>query len=281
MKNILLPTDFSENSKNAIDYALKLFKNELCTFYFLHVQKVSNYITDDLMTAHSDESIYRSVVVNSKKELIDYVNRLRVEHKTNSHIYKELVDYDSLTDAINQVILSKKIDLIVMGTNGATGAREIIFGSNTLKVLRNVNCPTITIPENIKYQNPEKILFLCNSQIKLTPKLLEPLMDLCMKFNSELFFLQTESEAQMSILQKNNLEGIKKLYNKFKITSHSILDIPISDAINAIVQLKNIQFGFILLKKETFIERLFLGSKTDDINYNSHIPLLFLHENKA
>jgi len=57
MKSILLPTDFSENSKNAIEYAMRLFENEQCTFYVLHVQKASHYATDDLMAAPANTSI--------------------------------------------------------------------------------------------------------------------------------------------------------------------------------------------------------------------------------
>ena len=67
MKNILLPTDFSDNSKNAIQYAMEFFKNERCTFYILNVQKASSYTTDNLMVAPENTTIHQSVISDAKK----------------------------------------------------------------------------------------------------------------------------------------------------------------------------------------------------------------------
>jgi hypothetical protein len=46
MKNILLPTDFSDNSWNAIEYAINFHKNDTCTFYLLHTNSLSSIVTD-------------------------------------------------------------------------------------------------------------------------------------------------------------------------------------------------------------------------------------------
>ena len=53
MRNILLPTDFSKNSMNAINYALAFLKDQKCKFYILNVQKASSFITDDMMVVNS------------------------------------------------------------------------------------------------------------------------------------------------------------------------------------------------------------------------------------
>lgn len=58
MKNILLPTDFSGNSKNAIQYALKFFEGENCTFHILNSQKPTGYITADVLYGAPGTSIY-------------------------------------------------------------------------------------------------------------------------------------------------------------------------------------------------------------------------------
>ena len=66
MKNILLPTDFSKNSINAIGYALEFLKDQKCQFYILNVQKASSFITDDMMVVNSSTTIYKTLI-NSKK----------------------------------------------------------------------------------------------------------------------------------------------------------------------------------------------------------------------
>ena len=62
MKNILLPTDFSENSWNAIEYALKLFEKKSCNFYLLHVKSLS-YISEGDMTFAVNQDTIEDVYI--------------------------------------------------------------------------------------------------------------------------------------------------------------------------------------------------------------------------
>jgi len=76
MKNILLPTDFSENSLNAIDYAMHFFENWECDFYILNVQKVSEYISADLVAGSQTDTIYDSIASDNKKLINQLVKKL-------------------------------------------------------------------------------------------------------------------------------------------------------------------------------------------------------------
>ena len=280
MKNILLPTDFSYNSKNAIDYALQLFKNDLCTFYFFHVQKISQYTTDDLMTSSTGSDIYQTVIIDAKKELKEYVNLIRVKHKNNSHIFKESIDYDNFTDAINQTVQLNKIDIIIMGTNGRTGAAEVVFGSNTLNVIRNVKCPTITVPHNYTYKLPKHLLFIPDKDEHLTTKNSELLTDLYMKFKTVVSILKIDKKADLSIKENQNLEKSIMSLKTIKPNIHTILNVPLPEAIDSFVQLMNVDIVSLFVKKESFLDRLFKGSITDNICYGSRVPLLLMHEEK-
>ena len=71
MKSILLPTDFSKNSVNAINYAMALFKDVSCDFYLLNVQKASSFISDDMMVMASSATIYQTIIDVSKKGVSD------------------------------------------------------------------------------------------------------------------------------------------------------------------------------------------------------------------
>ncbi len=113
MKNILLPTDFSDNSRNAIAYAMGFFKDELCTFYILNVQKASSYTTDDLMAAPANTSIHQSVIRDAKKKLDILVDDLKSLNTEEKYTYYSITDYDIFTDAINQTVKSKNVDLII------------------------------------------------------------------------------------------------------------------------------------------------------------------------
>lgn len=277
MKNILLPTDFSANSKNANEYALQLFKGELCTFYFLHIQKISNYTTDDLMVSKTGTSLHQSVLENPKKELTTFVNMLKVKRPCSNHIYKCLVDYDSFTGGIKQAVERKRIDLIVMGSNGASNLEEKIFGSNTLKVLREGICPTLIIPINAPFKIPKNILLpLINDKISEIPSM-ESLIDLSMKFKSSLNIIDIQKKDTGINNNQKPLSKLENLLKNVNITIGKIKDVSITEAINSSVQLLDIDLVVLLLKKESFIERLIKGSNLDNINYSTKVPLLFLN----
>lgn len=76
MKNILLLTDFSKNSLNAIDYSLNLFKGDKCNFFILHVKSSASYTTDNLIVS-GNESIYNIIV----KDVIDKLDSIVLDLK--------------------------------------------------------------------------------------------------------------------------------------------------------------------------------------------------------
>ena len=110
MKKILLPTDFSETARNALEYALKFFKGESCTFYFLNIYTAGKYTTGDLWQASGEESVYDSLLLNKKIKLDVLIDQLEQEYQDKKYSFKGIADYDEFTDAINQVVELNKID---------------------------------------------------------------------------------------------------------------------------------------------------------------------------
>ena len=114
METILLPTDFSKNSLNAIDFAMKMFKETNCTFYILNIQKASSFVSDDLMTASPSVNLYQAIIDTAKKSLDNLIKSVKSKYKNSRHELIPIVDYDNFIDAINQMCEASKIDLIVM-----------------------------------------------------------------------------------------------------------------------------------------------------------------------
>ena len=123
MKQILLLTDFSDNSRNAIDYALEFLKDEPCKFYVMHVHKMGSFTSDDLMLS-SGTNIYDFYSQSSKEKLGRLVDNLKNTYKNTNYTFETIVDFDDFTDAVNQVVKSKGIELVIMGTNGKTEPRK-------------------------------------------------------------------------------------------------------------------------------------------------------------
>lgn len=136
MKRILLPTDFSENAYNAIRYALKLYEHESCTFYLLNTYTPAAYFTGTtLPNSYSALQLEEIAATNSKRGLDETEKRINAEFHNPKHIIGKLSSFNLLVSEINSVVKSLGIDVIVMGTKGATGAKEVFIGTQTMYTL--------------------------------------------------------------------------------------------------------------------------------------------------
>ncbi|TYA58042.1 universal stress protein [Formosa maritima] len=276
MKQILLLTDFSENSKNAINYALQLYEKQKCIFYVLNTQKPERYTTSDLMLA-GNKSVYDSLVKKTKQKLERYVKSLQNKFQIENHQFNTIVDYDSLTDAINQIIQAKNIELIVMGSNGATGAKEIVFGSNAIQVIRKVNCTTLVIPERFKFNKPKNILLPLDSEDSLSSKAFKELHKFVKWHKIKLHILRIQPNNNISKFKKKDTELIDNLLINTSFSYKGIHNIPIHYAVDSYLQTNNIDLITLLVQKESAFERFFGGSATKKISYNLRVPLLIYH----
>lgn len=276
MKNILLLTDFSKNSINAIRYALQLFENNSCEFFMLHVQSSSTYTTDDLIAA-GNSSVYSAIVKKAKHKLSKLITRLEKEFKNENFSFQPLIDYDALTDAINQVITSKNIDMIVMGSNGVTGAKEVIFGSNTINVIRKVDCPTLVIPEKFEYKNPNDILLPLDVFDAMSGKAFYYIVKFTKQFSKTLHVLRIKPHAEDSKEEKNDKEHINYFLKETDYKYHIINTVPIPHVVSCYSQTHNIDLIALLVQKENLFERFFTGSSTTQITNKIKVPLLISH----
>jgi nucleotide-binding universal stress UspA family protein len=276
MKNILLPTDFSENSVNAIHYALELFEGEPCNFFILNTQSPASYISDDLVFA-GNQSLYDTIVKSTKEKLSFLLVDLKNEFKTSTFNFELLVDYDALPEAINQIKTSKKIDLIVMGTNGATGAKEVVFGSNTINVIRKVDCPTLIIPEDFKYRAPKEILLPLDLSDSLDSKAFLKVIKFMKRFSEKLHVVRIKPQDEDSKEEEKDKENIGTFLKDIQHEYHTVSNIPISATVDCYIQTHQIDLITLLVQVESLIERLFIGSPTSRINSALRVPLLVFH----
>ncbi|HNP68888.1 MAG TPA: universal stress protein [Aequorivita sp.] len=275
MKNILLPTDFSKNSKNAIKYALKFFKGEKCTFHILNSQKPSGYITADVLYGAPGTSVYEGILNDNKKELEKMVQFCKSISEGEDFTFVPKVDFDNIVDAVNQAVALNNIELIIMGSNGATGAAEVIFGSNTLKIIRNVDCPVIVIPEGFAFEKIKSVLLSLNYQYDVANKSLKIISEIVNKHNASLKILEIEEESIELSSQRNHTEEV---FKEIGFERFSIKNIPASMAINAFEQLIPVQLHAMIVERKSFFDRFIFGSETSKINYGSLVPLLVLHK---
>lgn len=276
MKNILLPTDFSKNSMNAICHALEFLKDEECQFYILNVQKASSFITDDMMVVNSSTTIYKTLINAAKKSIDNIITTIDEEFDNSKHKFESIVDYDNFVDSINQVIKKHHIDLVIMGTKGASGLSKVLFGSNTVRVMQRCKAPVLAIPEGCKFKNLDRLAFATTNSKSFKKEHLEVL--------SKIIELNNTSVQILHLADKNHLvydanSNVDFFNTNFGNPSHEFIDASNQDMYNVVhdyIEKNDINMLAIMNKKHSFLERLFNTHAVEKFAFKIDIPLLVM-----
>ncbi len=154
MKKILVPTDFSENSEDALRYAIELARREKARLVLLNVYPETFTAAD----------LSKGVVLTDNLELIEKEARKRLQKKCDEleELYELTCDYQALQGPVKTVITETakklKVDLIVMGMKGH-GKPGHVVGSTALAMLNVSPCPLIVIPVKAFFKGIRKITF--------------------------------------------------------------------------------------------------------------------------
>ena len=280
MKNILLPTDFSENSWNAITYAIRLFENETCNFYVLHVNKVTDNFMDGAPFL-ADEDVLEAVYTKpAKQKLRQIMKRIAVNFPHNkNHKFQTLYDYNFFTDSIRKHVEEKRIDLIVMGTKGSSGLTEIIVGSNTGDVITKVKCSTLVIPEQAKFNPLKEIAFPTDFLLNYDQQLLKPLTDIFEHHKAALRIVHVcKHRLDLNNEQKLNRDILEDYFNQTELSFHYLTNKNIEEAVECFVQSRHVDMICMVAKNLNYFQQIFFHSHVEEISYHTETPFLVLHE---
>ena len=220
MKNILLPTDFSKNALNAIEYAVQLFKNEDCTFHLLHTYTPMSYNAATLAGGYSTMLIEEATRTNSESELLDIENKLKEKFNNPKHIFKRQSSFNLLVNEIESLVKERNIDLIVMGTKGATGAQEVFLGTNTVYTIKKANCAVVAVPEGFTYLDPKDVLFPTDFKFSMENKFLPLLRSICTSHKSRLSILNIYLGKPLEASQQETKDKFEEFFKRNSYMFH-------------------------------------------------------------
>ncbi len=263
---ILVPTDFSENANNALTFAKHLAKsqsNVQITLLFAF------YAVYDF--AANASQIVDSLEQDAKKAMKKTVEMALAEGLK--------IDYEIVQGTVATAVTSKAFredyDLIIMGTQGASGVKKALFGSNTGHVIRESQTPVLAVPTEAKWGNIKKLSVGVELD-KTEDVFYKKLMKLTASLGFPYEFIHVEREKDFekelafsgleSYLKTNFPEVSSKLIRSKSDT--------IIDGINQHLQESESSMMVMFYKKKSFFEYLFNDSDSVQMSYHTHIPLL-------
>lgn len=275
MKRILLPTDFSDISLNAITYALRLFQDEECTFYLLHTYSLPIYEAAYLIDKPIPEDWGAMTRETSLTKLEQVAAQLKKDFKNPKHAFQIHTAFNTLLNEVQEVINAQNIHYVVIGTKGATGAREIIFGTNAVHLIRRVRRPIISVPPTFPYEAPKEILFPTDFEINYPREKFEMLLRIAELHNSRINVLHVSQGRELSPAQEKNKTSLEKLLGA-KGLFHTAPQDEIVHAVNAFQNKEKMNLLVMAQNKHTFFERLFIEPVIRKTGLHLTIPLLVI-----
>ena len=140
MKKILIPTDFSDHAEYALKVAAQIAKKNNGEIILLHMLELPAQGSDAMGSGKDIPEImfFKNAAIRRLENLMDedYLEGIKVS---------EVVQFEMAFDGILKISQINNVDLIVMGSHGASGYKEMFIGSNAEKVVRNSDVPVLII----------------------------------------------------------------------------------------------------------------------------------------
>jgi len=275
MKKFLVPTDFSETSKNAARYAVELAQDDPETTIIL-------YNTYYKLSPGSDGSLLTESDEDRKTVLNQALRNLEIELHEISTVRIEYVaeEGSSLVDSIERYVRYNGINFVIMGITGATKLEQVFIGSNALNMARQGICPVIIVPPDARFKKIQNVMLLSDfKNVKSTTPVAQ-IKQILDSFKPNLHIVNVDSEHYIQLTEdyKRERDWMEKAFEDYKPEFYFIRLYDFLDATSNFTADQNIDLIVTVPRKHSFLSGLYKTSHTKKLAYHSHIPVAAIHE---
>lgn len=271
MLKILIPTDFSSIADNALNYAIEIGEEFESDLYLYHVYNINRKLNYD-SSFSKEEQPYKKEVESkmslTKQRFIERITQKGLSIKTK-------VEETRIFSLFKSKVGEHHIDLIVMGSKGASGITKVVFGSVAATALELAKVPLLVIPPEYSF-HPIKNIVLATDSNEIHPDVLLPLQKLAARFRAKVTILTVKADSHKESQQPINL-GLSEIETSYR---EVLMNNNINDSINDFIEEESCDLLCMIRRDKGFFTSLFQRSITKTQVYHNNIPLLVLPENE-
>jgi nucleotide-binding universal stress UspA family protein len=274
MRTILVPTDFSAIATNALHYAIEMANTIKANLMLLHVYQVPVSYTDAPIVMVSVDEL-RHAAEKRMEQLKEMVRKIVLPEQK---IYTE-TRLGNITDELESICEKIKPFAVVMGTKGASAFERVVFGSNTLSAIRHLHIPVICVPPGKTFgKGIKKIGFACDCKEVVATTPTRIIRDLVKNFDAELHVLNVNTDGKREEEKPEQTVLLETLLSDLHPEYHFLEHTDIEDAINEFAEKNNLDLVISIPKQHKLVEKIFRKSSTRQLVYESHVPVMCIHE---
>ena len=220
MKKILVPTDFSDHAYYALKVAAEIARKNNGEIILLHMLELPGQAGDAIGVGHElpEIMLFKNAAINKLEDLMDddCLEGLKVS---------EIVQFELAFDGIMKISEKNGVDLIVMGSHGASGFKEMFIGSNAEKVVRNSNIPVLIIKKEQSTFNVERFVFAADFSDEVK-KPFSKVVEAANKFDAELnlVMINTPNSFKSTLVAQEIMDKFVAQFQVNKYSTHIFND---------------------------------------------------------
>ncbi len=274
IKNILIPTDFSEAAQNALVYAIKFARVANAKITVLHAYHVP------IAAVGAEFPIYNGPYADE----VEHEVQAKFEEIKKNFLYAELPDYEFICrlgmaqEVIQNAASSGSFDLIIMGTHGGNAMQEVI-GSTTSDMIKKSHTPVLAIPPSVQFKKVNKIVFATDYGKIGEPHTFEVLLTLADMFHAEVDVLHINPDGRKLSSKETNAGVILDQYlKKVKHSYHIVFEKDLEKGVKDYVSSHNADLLAMMPRKRGLFEDIFHSSLTKKLAFHTQIAMLTFSE---
>lgn len=275
IKNILVPTDFSKNAQNALEYAQQFAAPFDATIDLLHAYRpdirtyTNTAIRLERIRKNAEKALYNSIGQPTPAE-VGVLEQVTIRPRLEAGF---------AIDVIKEVCEKDEVDLVIMGTKGATNLTDTLFGSVTTDIIRHTDQPVLVIPEKAKFEGIYNIAFATDLSMA-EPYLLTQVSRIANKFRATLHCVHINIKPRQKYKIIEHIEDEVKQLNTspLRVEFTEVNSSSIIEGLEAFIADNQIDMLVMYAHHNTIWDRLFHASLTRKMALHTTTPLLVLKE---
>lgn len=273
MKRIIVPVDFSEYSEKALQTAAFLAKKTSAELMVVHMLELSSAVINQSENYMQQEMVFYLKL--SEKKFATFLDK---EYLADIKV-TPIIKHFKIFSEIDELAKEEKADLIVMGSKGVDGLKEMFIGSNTEKVIRHSKTPVMVIKNQAITQSFTKAIFACDfTDDDVAPYLEAKTFFENLNCDLDLVYVNTPT-AKFT----NSAALLEKMTNFFNHTNESadrikevqvVSDFSVEEGVFYHADKTNASILVVATHGRKGVSHFFGGSISEDIANHSKLPVL-------
>lgn len=266
---ILILTDFSDLSRIAINYGLKMSGKLDADYTILNVVRLDGVPKSHLKLKQIERSLFKIAEEEGAKLVKEFTSQI----KGKSTVEFKAIKSHTVADTVRRFAETNNVNLIIMGSRGASKLKKAVLGGTTVSVIDVCNAPVLAIPEKAEFTNFKNVVYA--SDMKNVQKELDTIIPFARIFDSTIHMVHVVEAIDKNVDAKR--EEVKRMVDKAnynKIGLEIIIDDDVPVAIDTYIKEKKGDLLTTFTHELNLFEKIFARSVTRKLAYQGNIPLL-------